>query len=106
MRKVVYVGFIAVCGIILFGKILNWFVDFDQSFSDGLNIAMFSVLGILWLSWAWTYDHKIIKGLFFIGGCYLLLHEWISIPDFLRGIFVVLAFLPWILVKIKPGRFA
>ena len=105
MRKVVYVAFILACGIILIGKILNWFIDFDPSFSNGLNIAMFTLIGIYWLYWAWSYDHKFIKALFFIGGIYLLIHKWIIIPDFLSGVMVVLAFAPWILVKVNPKKF-
>ncbi len=105
MRKVVYVIFILACGIILIGKILSWFLDFEPAFSNGLNIAMFTLLGFLWFSWAWDYDHKMLKVLFFIGGVYLLIHKWITIPDFLSGILVVVAFVPWILVKLDPKKF-
>lgn len=106
MRKVVYVIFILACVIILIGKILNWFLDFDPAVSNGLNIAMFILLGILWLSWAWAYDHKMIKVLFFIGGCFLLTHKWINLPDFLSGIMVVLVFVPFVLVRLKPAKYS
>ena len=105
MRKVVYVAFILACTIILIGKILNWFIDFDPSFSNGLNLAMFTLLGIYWLYQAWSYDHKLIKALFFIGGIYLLLLKWINIPDFLSGVFIGLVLAPWILVKLNPKKF-
>ncbi len=106
MRKVIYVVFILACLIIIAGKILDWFIDFDPAVSSGLNIAMFSLLGLLWLSWAWAYDHKLIKALFFLGGCYLLIAKWISLPDFLHGLLVVAVIIPFILVRIKPSRFA
>ena len=106
MRKVVYVAFILVCALILIGKILNWFIDFTPAFSNGLNIAMFTLLGFYWLYWSWSYNHKIIKALFLVGGIYLLLHKWIAIPDFLSGVLVVLAFTPWVLVKVSPRKYS
>ena len=106
MRQTIYWVFLIALGIVLAGRILNSFAEFPAEIERLLDIAMFSLLGFLWLVFAWVFDHKYIKALFILGGGFLLLHPWITLPDYLSGILVVLAFLPWILVKIKPGYFA
>ena len=106
MRQTIYWAFLLALGIVLGGRILNWFIEFPAEAERLLDISMFSLLGILWLNFAWTFNHKYIKALFILGGGFLLLHPWISLPDFLSGFLVVLAFLPWVMVKIRPGRFA
>lgn len=106
MKQNIYYAFLIALGIVLGGRILNWFIEFPAAIERLLDIVMFLLLGILWLGFAWAFNQKYIKTLFVMGGILFLVHPWISLPDYLSGLLVVLAFLPWILVKIKPERFA
>jgi len=106
MKQIVIWGFILALVVVLGARIVSRFVDSTPELVRVLDITMFTLLGILWMGFAWANNHKIIKLLLFIGGCYWILYYWISLPDFLRGLLLVLVFLPLVLIKIKPGRFS
>ena len=104
MKRSVYIVFLIALGIILLGKILNWFIEFSPVIESVLNVSMFSLVGLLYLAFAWAMDNKLTKLLFFLGGTFLLIYPWIDDPNDILGILAVLiVVLPLLLGKLKPG---
>lgn len=65
-------------GIVLVGKISNWFLDFNDQTNQILNTAMFCLIGIAYLTFSWAFDKFMLKAIFFVCGIYLILMNFIS----------------------------
>jgi predicted Na+-dependent transporter len=67
-------------GIVLIGKISNWFLDFSDETNQFLNTAMFSLIGVAYLTFAWAFDKILSKIIFLLCGIYVITMNFI--PDF------------------------
>jgi uncharacterized membrane protein len=67
-------------GIVLIGKISNWFLNYSDETNKILSTAMFCLIGIAYLSFSWAFDKTILKLLLAICGMYLIIMNFI--PDF------------------------
>ena len=67
-------------GIVLIGKISNWFLNYSDETNKLLNTVMFCLIGIAYLTFSWALDKAILKLIFVICGLYLIVMNFI--PDF------------------------
>ena len=67
-------------GIVLIGKVSNWFLDFNDETNQLLNTAMFCLIGVAYLTFAWAYEKTLLKTIFLFCGVYVILMNFI--PDF------------------------
>lgn len=67
-------------GMVIVGKISNWFLNYSQEINAILNTTMFCLLGIAYLAFSWSYDKKILKVIFAFCGIYLIIMNFI--PDY------------------------
>ncbi len=67
-------------GIVLIGKVFGRFLDFSDETHQLLNTAMFSLIGVSYLTFAWAYEKPLLKAIFLICGIYVILMNFI--PDF------------------------
>ena len=59
-------------GIVLIGKISNWFLNYSDETYQILNAGMFSLIGIAYLVSGSVWDKKSINVVFIICGIYLI----------------------------------
>ena len=89
-------------GIILVGKISNWFLNYSDETNKILNTAMFCLIGVAYLAFSWAFDKLLLKIIFAICGIYLILMNFI--PNFswnsIIGIICILT--PMIIGKFLP----
>mgnify|MGYP005995152693 CR=1 FL=1 len=60
-------------GIVLIGKISNWFLNYSDETNKILNTAMFCLIGIAYLAFSWSFEKKILKLALAICGIYLVI---------------------------------
>ncbi len=87
-------------GIVLAGNISDWFFNYSDKTSQLLSTAMFCLIGLAYLVFAWAFDRRILKLLFGISGAYLIIMNFT--PDFTPKYFLVLV---CIVAPIFAGRF-
>ena len=67
-------------GIVLVGKMSNWFLNYSDETNKILSIAMFCLIGIAYLVFAWAFNKIILKLIFLGCGLYLIIMNFL--PDF------------------------
>ena len=67
----------AAIGIVLIGKVLNWFFHFNKQTGTLLNIAMFCLIGIFYVLVARGWTNKLIKYIFLFCGIFLIAMNFI-----------------------------
>ena len=91
-------------GIVLVGKISNWFLNYSDETNKILNTAMFCLIGIAYMVFSWTFDKIILKLALAICGTYLIAMNFI--PDFswnsIIGIICIVT--PMIIGKFLPNE--
>ncbi len=91
-------------GIVLVGKISNWFLNYSDETNKILNTAMFCLIGIAYMVFSWTFDKIILKLALAICGIYLIAMNFI--PDFswnsIIGIICIVT--PMIIGKFLPNE--
>ncbi|GAB2494304.1 hypothetical protein [Algoriphagus taiwanensis] len=66
--------------IVLMGHVADWFLDFTDETNRLLSTAMFCLIGIAYLTFAWAFDKIWLKTIFLFCGIYVILMNFI--PDF------------------------
>ena len=80
MKKISLKIFFILIGIVLIGKISNWFLNYSDETNEILNTTMFCFIGISYLAFSWTFEKTVMKFVFAICGIYVILMNFI--PDF------------------------
>jgi hypothetical protein len=102
LREKVTMVFYFLLVFVLIGKVSRRFLDFSDETNQLLSTAMFSLIGIAYLAFAWAFDKIFLKVIFFFSGLYLILmnflpdSEWNSIIGIFctATIFIFGRFLP------------
>lgn len=91
-------------GIVLLGKISNWFLNYNDEINKILNTAMFCLIGIAYIAFAWAFDKVILKIIFALCGAYLIIMNFV--PDFIwDSIFAFICILtPMLIGKFLPDK--
>ncbi len=80
MKKISLKIFFILIGIVLIGKISNWFLNYSDETNEILNTIMFCLIGISYLAFSWTFEKNVMKFVFAICGIYVILMNFI--PDY------------------------
>jgi hypothetical protein len=72
MNKFFIQVFLVLIGIVLIGKISNWFLHYNDFTNQILNIFMFCLLGIAFIITGFSWENKLIKSIFISCGILLI----------------------------------
>jgi hypothetical protein len=102
MKKTLFIIFQVLLGVVLVGKISNWFLDYSEETNQMLSTTMFTLIGIAYLVGAFSWDKKLTKLIFLICGTYLIAMNFIS--DFeLKSILAIACILtPMLIARFSP----
>lgn len=78
MKNVFFKVFRILIGLVLIGKILNWFLNFSDAMNQILNIAMFCLIGIAYLVIGYLWDSKFVKIINITCGLFLLAMNFLT----------------------------
>ena len=87
-------------GIVLAGKISNWFLNYSDQTNDIINTGMFCLIGVAYLVFAWAFDNIILKTILATCGIYLIAMNFF--PDYIWKSILGIA---CILTPLIIGRF-
>lgn len=102
MKKILNIIFLILIGIVLIGKISNWFLNYSDETNQILNAGMFTLIGIAYLVGGFVWDKKLINIIFMVCGIYLIAMNFIS--DFgLKSIIGIVCILtPMLIARFSP----
>ena len=72
MRSMLFNLFKCLIVLVLFGKVLNWILDFSDDTNRLLNAAMFSLIGVAYIVMGYVWENKLAKGIITTCGLYLI----------------------------------
>ena len=78
IKRILLIVFKILWAIILLGKILNWFLNFNDQTNEILNTAMFCGIGIFYLAAAWAFERPLIKIIIALCGAYLIIMNFLA----------------------------
>lgn len=73
MKNVLSTIFRASIGIVLIGKILNWFLNFSDGINQMLNTSMFCLIGIAYIVIGYVWNKKLVKIIIITCGLFLII---------------------------------
>ena len=102
MKGILNKIFLILIGIVLIGKISNWFLDYSDETNQILNAAMFTLIGIAYLVGGFVWDKKLNNIIFLVCGIYLIAMNFIG--DFgLKSIIGIVCILtPMLIARFSP----
>lgn len=102
MKGILNKIFLILIGIVLIGKISNWFLDYSDETNQILNAAMFTLIGIAYLAGGFVWDKKLNNIIFLVCGIYLIAMNFIG--DFgLKSIIGIVCILtPMLIARFSP----
>ena len=97
MKNTLSIIFQVLLGIVLLGKISNWFLDYSDETNQMLSTAMFTLIGVAYLVGGFPRNKKLTSVIFLICGVYLIAMNFMS--DFeLKSILAVVCILTPMLI--------
>lgn len=102
MRKIFFIIFRILIGIILIGKISNWFLNYSNETNQILNAGMFTLIGIAYLIGGFIWDKKLTNIIFVSCGIYLIAMNFMSDFGIKSIIGMVCILTPLLLVRFFP----
>uniref|UniRef100_UPI00404796C4 hypothetical protein n=1 Tax=Flavobacterium sp. TaxID=239 RepID=UPI00404796C4 len=102
MKNILHKIFLILIGIVLIGKISNWFLNYSDETNQILNVGMFTLIGIAYLVGGFVWDKKLINIIFLVCGIYLIAMNFIG--DFgLKSIIGIICILtPMLIPRLSP----
>ncbi len=104
MKKILHKIFLTLIGIVLIGKISNWFLNYSDETNQILNAGMFTLIGIAYLVGGFVWDKKLVNIIFMTCGIYLIVMNFIG--DFgLKSIIGIVCILtPMLIARFLPNE--
>ncbi|GAT63532.1 hypothetical protein [Paludibacter jiangxiensis] len=102
MKKLLNNIFLVLIGIVLVGKISNWFLHYSDETNHIMNVGMFTLLGISYLVGAFVWNKKLIKVVFIICGIYLIGMNFVGDFGLKSIIGIVCIFTPMLISDFFP----
>lgn len=78
MKNSLFITFRILLWIVLLGKILNWFLDFNENVNMALTIALFTLIGIAYVIGGYIWRKQPVKTIFLLCGMYLVLMNFFA----------------------------
>ena len=102
MNKILHKIFLILIGIVLVGKMSNWFLNYSDETNQILNTGMFTLIGFKYLVGGFIWDKKLKTVIFIVCGVYLIGMNFIG--DFgLKSIIGIIAILlPMLIARFSP----
>lgn len=99
MKNILFTIFRILLALVILGKILNWFLNFNSEINDVLNIAMFSLIGIAYIGMGYVWKKSVIKIVIIACGVFLIVINFFrsSMVLDIIGIFCIL--IPMIIAR-------
>ena len=89
-------------GVVLIGKISNWFLNYSDQTTAMLNTAMFSLLGIIYIRRALPYKNW-VQFLLITCGIYLIIMNFMERTTFISIIGILCIASPMLLARFYKG---
>jgi len=77
MKNMLFKLFKVLIWIVLAGKVLNWFLHFDDQVNHLLNTAMFCLIGLAYLVVGYSWDNKLTSIVMVTCGLFLLVRNFL-----------------------------
>lgn len=102
MKNILHKIFLILIGIVLVGKMSNWFLNYSDETNQILNAGMFTLIGIKYLVGGFIWDKKLKNVIFIVCGVYLIAMDFIG--DFLikSTIGIIAILLPMLIARFSP----
>lgn len=102
MKNIFNKIFLILLGIVLVGKMSNWFLNYSDETNQILNAGMFTLIGIKYLVGGFIWDKKLKNVIFIVCGLYLIGMNFIG--DFvIKSIIGIIAILlPMLIARFSP----
>lgn len=102
MKKTLFLIFQVLLGIVLVGKISNWFLDYSDETNQLLSAGMFTLIGIAYLVGGFAWNKKLTKLIFLICGIYLIAMNFIGDFEFKSIIAIACILTPMLIARYSP----
>ena len=102
MKKILHKIFLTLLGIILIGKISNWFLNYSDETNQILNIGMFTIIGISFLFMGFTLKKKLLNIMYIVCGTYLIGMNFIGNFQLKSIIGIICILAPILVAKLSP----
>jgi energy-converting hydrogenase Eha subunit E len=102
MKKKFNITIAILFGIILIGKVSNWFLNFSEETNQILSAVMFILIGIAYIVDGFVSDKKLKKIILIVCGVYLIGMNFIGDFDLKPIIGIVCIFTPMLIRRILP----
>lgn len=104
MKKTAIIVFRVLIGLVLIGKISNWFLDYSDETNKILNTAMFCLIGIAYIFVGITWDKKWMKLVFIVCGLYLIVMNFLEPHVMLSIIGILCTLIPILIARFLPAE--
>ncbi len=104
IKNILNTGFKFAIGIVLIGKILNWFFEFGDQTNFILNVLMFSLIGLAYIIYGIVWDNKFLKLIFLISGLYLIAINFMNKSTLLTLFGIICIIGPILIIRIFPQQ--
>lgn len=88
--------------VVIVANISDWFFKYSSETNHILNTAMFSLIGIAYLTFSWAFDKTILKITFGACGIFLIVMNFISDYTWVSIVGIVCLLVPMIIGKFLP----
>ncbi|MDZ7755992.1 hypothetical protein [Rhodohalobacter sp.] len=88
--------------VVIAANISDWFFNYSSEINHILNTAMFSLIGIAYLTFSWAFDKTVLKIIFALCGIYLIAMNFLSDYDWISIVGIVCLLVPMIIGKFLP----
>jgi hypothetical protein len=102
MNKILHKIFLILIGIVLVGKMSNWFLNYSDETNQILNAAMFTLIGIKYLVVGFILDKKLKNVIFIVCGVYLIGMNFIGDFGMKSIIGIVCIITPILIARFSP----
>ncbi len=102
MKKKFNITIAILSGIILIGKVSNWFLNFSEKTNQILSAGMFILIGIAYIVDGFVSDRKLKKTILIVSGVYLIGMNFIYDFDLKPIIGIVCILTPMLIRRFLP----
>jgi hypothetical protein len=102
MNKILQKIFLILIGIVLIGKMSNWFLNYSDETNQILNAGMFTLIGIKYLFGGFIWDIKLTNVIFIVCGVYLIGMNFIGDFGLKSIIGIVCIITPMLIARFSP----
>ena len=99
MKKVFSIALQITIGIILIGKISNWFLNYSDFVNHMLNTAMFSLIGTAYIYVGINWDRTLFKLILITCGMYLIIMNLFSMTTIISIIGILCMLIPMLIAR-------